>query len=73
MCSGSEVGSYLRRTYFVYHSTLGLKVIKKRQKISFVRRVNFTASQLCFEEVNPHSNCPLENMKETNGLSAFIS
>ena len=29
MCSGSEVGSYLRLTYFVYHSILGLRVIKK--------------------------------------------
>jgi len=29
-CSGSEAGSYLRRIDFVYHSTLGLRVIKKR-------------------------------------------
>jgi len=31
MCSGSEAGSYLRRTDFVYHSTLGLRVIKKKR------------------------------------------
>ena len=31
MCSGSEAGSYLRRIDFVYHSTLGLRVIKKKQ------------------------------------------
>ena len=30
MCSGSEAGSYLRRIDFVYHSTLGLRVIKKK-------------------------------------------
>jgi len=30
MCSGSETGSYLRLIYFVYHSTLGLRVIKKK-------------------------------------------
>ena len=30
MCSGSEAGSYLRLIDFVYHSTLGLRVIKKR-------------------------------------------
>ena len=30
MCSGSEAGSYLRLTDFVYHSTLGLRVIKKK-------------------------------------------
>ena len=29
MCSGSEAGSYLRPVDFVYHSTLGLRVIKK--------------------------------------------
>jgi len=29
MCSGSEEGSYLRRIVCVYHSTLGLRVIKK--------------------------------------------
>ena len=31
MCSGSEVGSYLRLMDFVYHSTLGLRVIKKKK------------------------------------------
>jgi len=32
MCSGSEAGSYLRPINFVYRSTLGLRVIKKRKK-----------------------------------------
>ena len=32
MCSGSEAGSCLRLIDFVYHSTLGLKVIKKKKK-----------------------------------------
>ena len=32
MCSGSEAGSYLRPIDFVYHSTLGLSVIKKKKK-----------------------------------------
>ena len=31
MCSGSEAGSYLRLIDFVYHSTLGLIVIKKKK------------------------------------------
>ena len=40
MCSGSEAGSYLRLIDFVYHSTLGLRVIKKRdEKVSSVRVV----------------------------------
>ena len=30
MCSGSEAGSYSRLVDFVYHSTLGLRVIKKK-------------------------------------------
>ena len=31
MCSGSEAGSYLRLIDFVYHSTLGLRVTKKKK------------------------------------------
>ena len=31
MRSGSEAGSYLRLIDFVYHSTLGLRVIKKKE------------------------------------------
>jgi len=31
MCSGSQAGSYLRLIDFVYHSTLGLRVIKKKK------------------------------------------
>ena len=30
MCSGSEAGSYPRLLDFLYHSTLGLRVIKKK-------------------------------------------
>ena len=33
MCIGSEAGSYLRRMDFVYHSTLGLRVIKKKKHL----------------------------------------
>ena len=32
MCSGSEAGSYLGRMDFVYHSTLGLRVKKKKRR-----------------------------------------
>jgi len=32
LCSGSEAGSYLRLIDFLYHSTLGLKVMKKKKK-----------------------------------------
>ena len=32
MCNGFEAGPYSRRIDFVYHSTLGLRVIKRREK-----------------------------------------
>ena len=32
-CSGSEACSYSRLIDFVYHSTLGLRVIKKKKNI----------------------------------------
>ena len=32
MCSGSEEGSYSRLIDCVYHSTLGLRVIKKKKR-----------------------------------------
>ena len=38
MCSGSEAGSYLRLIDFVYHSTQGLRVIKKKKKKGATRR-----------------------------------
>ena len=34
MCSGSEAGSYLRLVDFVYHSTLGFRVKKKKKKVA---------------------------------------
>ena len=34
MCSGFEAGSCLRLIDFVYHSTLGLRVIKKQKKLA---------------------------------------
>ena len=33
MFSGSEAGSYFRLIDFVYHSTLGLRVITKKKKM----------------------------------------
>ena len=32
MCSGSEADSHLRLIDFVYHSTLGLRVMKKKKQ-----------------------------------------
>jgi len=43
MCSGSNEGSYLKLIDFVYHSFLGLRVIKKK------RRMNLEVWAECFE------------------------
>ena len=37
MCSSSEAGSYSRLIDFVYHSTLSLRVIKKRRRMCKVQ------------------------------------
>ena len=54
MCSGSEVGSYLRLIDVVYHSTLGLRVInKKRYKVGPKKSNPYTAY------VHPDCEVPL--------------
>jgi len=49
MCSGSEAGSYLRPIDFVYHSTLGLKVIKKKKKKNDMVHVKVWEMRVGFE------------------------
>jgi len=44
MCSGSEAGSHLRLEDFVYHSTLGLRVIKKKKTRSCLSVYTTTTS-----------------------------
>ena len=44
---GSEAGSYLRLIHFVYHQTLGLRVIKKK-KDDHSARTNCTALHRLF-------------------------
>jgi len=46
MCSGSEEGSQLRLIVFVYHSNLGLRVIKKKKSCSFSARRGVAHSRL---------------------------
>ena len=52
MCSGSEAGSYLRLIDFVYHSTLGLRVIKKKNLVGdvLVEGLHFGARGLALHE-----------------------
>ena len=41
MCSGSEAGSYVRLIDWVYHSTLGLRVIQTKKKSEPCKVVGF--------------------------------
>ena len=43
--SGSEAGSYLRLTDFVYHSTLGLRVIKKEKKKKKKKKLGISSAR----------------------------
>ena len=45
MCSGSEAGSYVRLIDFVYHSTLGLRVRKKKEEEDFLGVVHVRVDQ----------------------------
>jgi len=43
-CSGSEAGSYVRLIDFVYHSTLGFRVMKKKRSIVMQRMMQGLAA-----------------------------
>jgi hypothetical protein len=43
MCSSFEAGWYLRRTDFLYHSTLGFRTIKEKKNALGVQRPGQTA------------------------------
>ena len=53
MCSGSEAGSYLRLIDFVYHSTLGLGVIKKKEVCFTVRCTPLSSEVGTYKTVMP--------------------
>ena len=40
LCIGSEAGPYLRLIDFVYHSTLGLRVINKKRRFTLETRTS---------------------------------
>jgi len=50
MCSGSEAGSYLKLIDFVYHSTLGLQVIKKKEEEDGLRTAPESGSHAPLEK-----------------------
>ena len=59
MCSGSEAGSYLRLIDFVYHSTLGLRVKKKKKKETCTEEVQAKSLQLQFPLRTRHTLEPM--------------
>ena len=76
MCSGSEEGSYLRLIDFVYHSTLGLRVIKKKKKgeiYEIHKHDRFTPSGERKRDVRARAACQreisrIENMATKDSL-----
>ena len=56
MCSGSEAGSYSRLIDFVYHSTIGLRVIKKK-KIIELRNLSLNTAKDCQPEQPAVQGC----------------
>ena len=72
MCNGSEAGSYLRPVDFVHHSSLGLRVVKKKRRLlkpehSNVQRFRgglvFKAHRLC-ESLNSRFESNKEKEEE---------
>ena len=52
MCSGSEAGSYSRLIDFLFHSTLGLRVIKKKKKMQGVSDLGGSGIELLHTDVS---------------------
>jgi len=53
MCSGSKAGSYFRLIDFVSHSTLGLRVIKKKKKYQGSKLVDVVRDELHIRQSGP--------------------
>ena len=56
--SRSETGSYLRLIDFVYHSTLGLRVIKKKKKNQFLWMPRESSLQVAGGSQGPEFRAP---------------
>jgi len=72
MCSGSEAGSYLRLIDFVYHSTLGLIVIKKKRRIVNELASGSTKERLRWTAVEQGGN-NLDGVKDFHSKMALKS
>jgi len=59
MFSGSEAGSYLRLMDCVYHSTLGLRVIKKKKKKEGVSAEHLQARVMLDSDAKPQKSLNL--------------
>ena len=62
MCSSSEAGSYVSLTDFVYHSTLGLRVLKQKRR---ERGFRFSRKRVRFRQTpNPGHQAPRPSIVE---------
>ena len=68
MCSGSEAGTDLRRMNFVYHSTLVLRVIKKKK-----RPVNSATPSIGVVAPHPDSTVSLARDPVTATLTEVVT
>ena len=71
MCSSSEAGSYLRRIDFVYRSTLGSRVIKKKKRGG--QRLSLELFADLSEPVGTDHHFPSEEGTSCNILGDFSS
>ena len=67
MCSGSGAGSYLRLIDVVYHSTLGLIVIKKKRR----RHLGAEANELAAEGASSSSSSLLLSGLELSDTQVY--
>jgi len=71
MCSGSEAGSDLRLIDFVYHSTLGLRVINKKRSLVGGQVLGFSRVSKWYAQYRRATAREGNNLFETTCLKGF--
>ena len=67
-CSGSEAGSYSRLIDCAYHSTVGLRAIKKKKKVQGVTRCEDVRALICPEVSGFGSGLSVQGAWSSQGL-----
>jgi len=71
MCSGSEAGSYSRLIDFVYHSTLGLIVIKKKKNLARNQAIQSPSRGPTHRSVGYEDFVPPQNQPQIGAILSF--